>query len=156
MPHLFDEYRAHLRETGAAHSAAELRRWIGTLTSLGVFGATITHGPVPEVLPVGRGADVRIQAENRSRSTWDLGSHGPQGVRLSAVLRRDGREATDVEVLEAPQGPLPPGRNAEWTLRLPKDLPPGRHRLDVDLLDEAGVSFRQMLGEGVSEWMVVQ
>ena len=145
MDRFFDLYQRWLSGRGLQHSPRTFRRWAATEYCPGQCRCRIepldpAAGPV-RAAP-NRPSGFRVRCENTSGEPWVMQPESDAGVHLGWMLMNDREE----QVREGRCGMLdavvPPDGRVDLTVALPA-LPPGKYRVDLDMVDEQHAWFYQ-------------
>jgi protein tyrosine phosphatase (PTP) superfamily phosphohydrolase (DUF442 family) len=143
LPHLFDCYRDWLREQHASHSPAAFRRWVGSESVVGYFGAAITPAANLQQAVAGRDS-LEFDVRNISRTAWRLDPDDASAIRLRVRIT----DSTGKQTFVSAPGPatvVEPGQSVRITLPVPAELAgQGPFVIFADLQDRHGIHFCDM------------
>ncbi len=159
LPTLLDQYAAWLEVRAQAHSPTLFRYWVDEIYAPYFYRAELTVAGGDNPVRIPKTLDVSIT--NRSVEPIPFRAKAIPGVRLGAqLIRLDplGGDGDDGAVFREFRGrlvdrDLRPGETLELPLPIP-ELPAGRYRLVVDLVNEQVKWFGQM-GSPPLELLVV-
>lgn len=150
LPHLFDDYRVWLAETGSIHSPSSFRQWIEQLRYVGPFAALTTVDPPRDARVTDHELRASIQVTNNSRAVWFMRNAEQSGNYL--WIRVHDAKGNDLESLDvnAPKEVVAPGESFSLSVRLKPIDVEGRYFLRVELVDDHGFRFGRL---GCGPWL---
>lgn len=136
-----DLYAAWLQERDQCHCGAALREWLANDAGQGPYRCRFEPLAFPRRVPPGRPVALQLRVHNTSRAAWRFQPESHAGIHAAYVLHR-GDKFVHLGRAGLFDAVVPPGQSIDLTLALPA-LEPGRHRLFLDMIDEAHCQFYQ-------------
>lgn len=145
MDQFFDLYASWLASHHVQHTAANLRWWVEHDYCPGPYRCLLEPLDIPERLPCGQLAAVRVRVHNTSPEPWHFSQSAHGGMHVGFFLsgperyHYEGRAGKrDVDV--------PPGGSIDVTLVLPAVARPGGYVVDIDMVDDCGGNWFSWVG----------
>ena len=149
----FDKYEERLTAENVGHTPARFRNWVLNRYCPGAARSRLTWIDPPTTVPPLRGHTLRVSAENRSDTAWELKPGTFAGIHLAWAVYDAAGETMQYERTGLRFETVPQGGKTEFRLAA-KALKPGRYTVTAELHDAtaAGVAFRTnsfvKLGDG--------
>jgi protein tyrosine phosphatase (PTP) superfamily phosphohydrolase (DUF442 family) len=152
----FDEYEAWLTDNGLRHDKETFRRWVAIGYAGGPCSAKIVAvQPPPGPLRSNTTLVYRITYRNASRAAWRFTTIYRAGIHLCAAALDLDSKSVRASVGAYLDRIVAPGETIELTALVPP-LPPGRHRLRIDLIDSGHAGFQQIGSEAWEEELTIR
>jgi hypothetical protein len=143
LDRFFDLYTEWLPQQGSDHTPALFRRWIEQDYCPGECRCSLEPLDIPDCVPCGKAAVLRVRVRNTSIKTWRLRPGANAGIHVGLLLwDPEGNPAVHDRAGLFDAG-VSPGQTIDFTLVLPAVYRPGRYRMMVDMVDEQQCWFYQ-------------
>jgi protein tyrosine phosphatase (PTP) superfamily phosphohydrolase (DUF442 family) len=139
-----DLYAEWLGVHGVRHSPLAFRRWIEQDYCPGECRVVLEPLDLPDSLPLGRPAAIRIRAHNTSVRTWRLRPGSNAGVHAAFVIGDSQARCVAAGKAGLFDAEVAPGESIDLKLALPAVHTPGHYYLVVDMVDEQQGWFYQL------------